>query len=249
MKSKFYLKTFILLSCALILLTGCKKEGLKSYTGGNSVGFWIHTLNHSLYGMNSEELPKDTIVLDLALSGYTADYDRKVDGTFIPDAEGTTPDKLKNTAIEGIDYNILGGEIKAGKEYGKFYVEVINKDILETGELKLNLAIKENKEFTDGLSENKSIVITWSRIVMKPATWNAMRYFFCADYSTQVYKIFMQVTGLKQFYYYEGIISVNEANVMGRNFGNVIRQYEKEHGTPMLHDDGAKKGLPIIPLN
>lgn len=248
MKNIINLKTFILLPCAFILFIGCKKEELKSYVGGNSVGFWIHSVNHSLYGMSNEELPKDTVVLDIAISGYTTDYDRKVDAEAIPDDKDTPKDKLKNTAIEGIHYNILGGIVKAGNEYGKLYVEIINNDLLENDELKLNLAIKENKDFTDGLSENKSIVITWSRVIMKPATWNAMRYFFCADYSTQVYKIFMQVTGLKQFYYYENVVSVEEARVMGRNFGNVVRQYEKEHGTPMLHDDGTKKGLPIIPI-
>lgn len=42
----------------------------------------------------------------------------------------------------------------------------------------------------------------------------------------------MQVTGLKEFYYYEGIVSVDEAYVMGRNFGNVLRAYEKNTVPP-----------------
>lgn len=239
---------FLLVSNAL-LLAGCAKSELKPYTGGNTVGFWIHSINHSFYGEGVETLPKDTVELDLAVTGDIVDYDRHVDGTFIPDPAGTKEEDLKNTAVEGKDYNILGGIVKANEEYGKFRVEVINQNILKDQELKLNLTIKENKDFSVGLNENRSIVITWSQKVMRPTTWRAMRFFFCSTYSTQVYRIFMQVTGLKEFYYYEGIVSVDEAYVMGRNFGNVVRAYEKEHGTPMLHDDGDAAGTPIIPLH
>ena len=151
--------------------------------------------------------------------------------------------------MEGKDYKILGGVVKANEEYGKFMVEVYNSNELKDNELKLNLAIKDNKDFSVGLNENRSITITWSQKIMQPTTWRAMRFFFCSTYSTQVYKVFMQATGLKEFYYYEGIVSVDEAYVMGRNFGNIVRAYEKEHGTPMLHDDGTAAGTPIIPLH
>lgn len=231
------------------LLVGCEKSGLQPYIGGNTVGFWIHTVNHSFYGEGVETLPKDTVVLDLAVTGNIVDYDRYVDGTFIPDPAGTEEEDLKNTAVEGKDYKILGGVVKANEEYGKFMVEVYNSNELKDNELKLNLAIKDNKDFSVGLNENRSITITWSQKIMQPTTWRAMRFFFCSTYSTQVYKVFMQATGLKEFYYYEEIVSVDEAYVMGRNFGNIVRAYEKEHGTPMLHDDGTAAGTPIIPLH
>ncbi|MDE5611029.1 MAG: DUF4843 domain-containing protein [Odoribacter sp.] len=249
MSNKIYTKFMLLLASFGLLFSGCEKSDLMPYTGGNTVGFWVHSINHSFYGEGVETLPVDTVELDLAITGNIVDYDRYVDGTFIPDIAGTEEKDLKNTAVEGKDYKILGGIVKANEEYGKFRVEVYNQDALKDKELKLNLAIKENKDFSAGLGENRSIVITWSQKVMRPATWNAMRFFFCSTYSTQVYRIFMQVTGLKEFYYYEGIVSVDEAYVMGRNFGNVVRAYEKEHGTPMLHDDGTGIGTPIIPLH
>ena len=248
MLNKIYIKIMLLLVGAA-LVTGCEKSGLQPYTGGNTVGFWVHSINHSFYGEGVETLPKDTIVLDLAITGDVVDYDRHVDGTFILDAAGTEEKDLKNTAVEGKDYKILGGVVKANEEYGEFMVEVYNTDELKEKELKLNLAIKENEDFSVGFGENRSITITWSQKIMQPTTWRAMRFFFCSTYSTQVYKIFMQVTGLKEFYYYEGIVSVDEAYVMGRNFGNVLRAYEKEHGTPMLHDDGTAAGTPIVPLH
>ena len=249
MRNNMYIKLIILLLTGNILLAGCQKEGLVGYSGGNSVGFWVHTINHSLYGKTVDELARDTIELDLAITGVPTPYDRQVEGTFIPDEAGTPYDELKNTAQEGKDYNILGGIVKANEEYGKFKVEIINSDYLEKNELKLNLCIKENEHFITGLGDNRSIVITFSQKIMQPATWRAMRFFFCATYSTQVYKVFMEATGLKEFYYYEGIVSVEEATVMGRNFGNIVRAYEKKHGTPMLHDDGPAAGTPIIPIH
>lgn len=243
------IKYAIALAVQLFGLCGCEKSALVGYSGENTVGFWVHAVNHSLYGKNNEELPVDTVVLDLAITGEMEDRDRVVEGVFIADAPGTVEEKRSNTAVEGEHYRILGGMVKANEQYGKFKVEIINNDILEENELKLNLSIWPNKDFEPGLKENRNIVITWSRKIMKPATWHAMRFFFCADYSTQVYKVFMQATGLKEFYYYEGLVSEEEGYVMARNFGNIVRAYEEEHGTPMLHDDGPMKGMPIIPLH
>lgn len=233
----------------LLLLTGCEKDGLVEYTGGDSVGFWTHSINHSLYGATVSELPRDTIVLNLSITGELRDYDRLVTAACIPDKVGTAKEDLKNTAVEGKDYNLLGGVVKANEASGKYRIEIINNDFLKANELKLNLGLEANEDFEVGLQENSSIAIVWSQRIMQPATWSAMRFFFCATYSTQVYKVFMQATGLKEFYYYEDIVSAEEATVMGRNFGNIIRAYEKEHGTKMLHDDGAAAGTPIIPIH
>ena len=145
MLNKIYIKIMLLLVGAA-LVTGCEKSGLQPYTGGNTVGFWVHSINHSFYGEGVETLPKDTIVLDLAITGDVVDYDRHVDGTFILDAAGTEEKDLKNTAVEGKDYKILGGVVKANEEYGEFMVEVYNTDELKEKELKLNLAIKENED-------------------------------------------------------------------------------------------------------
>ena len=99
MLNKIYIKIMLLLVGAA-LVTGCEKSGLQPYTGGNTVGFWVHSINHSFYGEGVETLPKDTIVLDLAITGDVVDYDRHVDGTFILDAAGTEEKDLKNTAVE-----------------------------------------------------------------------------------------------------------------------------------------------------
>ena len=43
MLNKIYIKIMLLLVGAA-LVTGCEKSGLQPYTGGNTVGFWVHSI-------------------------------------------------------------------------------------------------------------------------------------------------------------------------------------------------------------
>lgn len=232
----------------LISLNSCKKEEIQYFTGDNSANFWIHSLNHSLFGASSAQLPQDTVVLNLSIVGKMANYDRVVKAVADEDAPGT-PEESRLTTATPDQYKILDGIIPANKLKGEIRVVVKNDDILATkADLKLRIKMVENKDFKVGLKENYYLNLKWSRLILQPSTWNGMRFFFCATYSTQVYKIFMEVTGLKQFYYYEGLVSSAEGSVMGTNFAKRVRELSQQQGSPLLHDDGPSKGLPIIPI-
>lgn len=241
-------KTLVLGVLTLASLNSCKKEEIPYFTGENSANFWLHSLNHSLFGATSVELPQDTIVLSLSIVGKMADYDRVVKAVVDEDAPGTAEAQRLTTATPN-QYKILDGIVPANKLKGEIKVVVKNDDILATKEdLKLRIKMVDNKDFKVGLKENYYINLKWSRLILQPSTWNGMRFFFCATYSTRVYKIFMEVTGLKQFYYYEGLVSAAEGSVMGTNFAKRVRELSEQQGSPLLHDDGPSKGLPIIPI-
>jgi hypothetical protein len=241
-------KMFVLGFLTLTTLNSCKKEEIPYFSGDNSANFWLHAFNHSLFGASSAQLPQDTIVLNLSIVGKTADYDRIVKAVVDDDAPGT-PEAQRLTTATPNQYQILDGIVPANKLKGEIRVVVKNDDILATKEdLKLRIKMTENKDFKVGLKENYYVNLKWSRLILQPSTWNGMRFFFCATYSTQVYKIFMEVTGLKQFYYYEGIVSAAEGAVMGTNFAKRVRELSEQQGSPLLHDDGPSKGLPIIPI-
>ncbi|OFY44990.1 MAG: hypothetical protein A2X18_13685 [Bacteroidetes bacterium GWF2_40_14] len=234
----------------LVLMTffGCKKVEVPYFSGSNSANFWLHQYNYSLFGATTTELPEDTIILDIAIVGRLADYDRYATAKAVPDSAGTPEDKRLTTATPD-QYKIIGGIIKANEKIGKFKVLIKNPEVLATREsLKLKIMMAENEDFKIGLRENNWVALTWSRKFLPPATWHAMRFFFCSVYSTQVYKIFMSVTGLKEFYYYEGKVTMQEAYVMGKNFGDRVRALSAIQGSPLLHDDGENAGLPIIPI-
>jgi hypothetical protein len=238
-----------LVLCLLVLIPifGCKKEVIPYFIGGDSANFWLHVYNFSLFGATTAQKPQDTIILDIALSGKLADHDRFASAVAVPDPAGT-PDASRLTTATSDQYQILGGVIKANAQYGKFKILVKNPELLANQDLLLKIKMTENADFVLGLAENNFVNLKWSRKILQPATWNAMRFFFCATYSTQVYKIFMEVTGLKEFYYYQGQITQEEGFVMGKNFGDRVRQLSAQQGSPLLHDDGANAGLPIVPI-
>lgn len=243
------LKNYRLALCFLVLMTsfGCKKEVIPYFTGGNSANFWLHVYNFSLFGATTAVKPQDTIILDIALSGKLEDHDRIASAVAVPDPAGTL-DAARLTTATPDQYQILGGVIPAKQLYGKFKILVKNPELMANQDLLLKIKMTETADFVLGLTENNYINLKWSRKILQPATWNAMRYFFCATYSTQVYKIFIEVTGLKEFYYYQGQITAEEGFVMGTNFGNRVRALSALQGSPLLHDDGANAGLPIIPI-
>lgn len=229
------------------LNTACDKQEIPYFTGSDSANFWTRSQNHSLFGASTTQLPQDTIVLSVSLVGKTADYDRVVRAEALEDAAGTEA-TLKRTTATAAQYKILDGVVPANSLTGKIKVVVKNEDVLANGELKLRIKMVDTKDFTVGLRENNYMDLKWSRMILQPPTWRAMRFFFCATYSTQVYKIFMEVTGLKEFYYYEGLVSVEEANVMGTNFAKRVRELSAQQGSELLHDDGPAKGQPIVPI-
>ena len=44
-------------------------------------------------------------------------------------------------------------------------------------------------------------------------------------------------------------VGATGAAALGRAYGDYIRQYEIDNGTPLLHDDGDHVGEPIVPIN
>ncbi|MBO9632555.1 MAG: DUF4843 domain-containing protein [Chitinophagaceae bacterium] len=228
--------------------TGCKKDEVKFFDGRNSVNFWAHVWRQSLYGATTAEVPQDTMYLDIALSGRKVSRDRFVTAEAVEDAAGT-PEASKKTTATPDQYQIIGGVIPADSLNGKFKVVIRNPEALATlPELRLRIRMKESEDFMLGLKENNFIDLAWSREILQPATWRAMRFFFCATYSTTVYKVIMDVTGLREFYYYEGLVTQEEGYVMGKKFGDKVREISAAQGSPLLHEDGPAVGTAIIPI-
>lgn len=241
------LRKIVIIILFIGLNTACKKQDIPYYTGGDSANFWTRSQNHSLFGASATELPQDTIVLNISLAGHMADYDRIVRAEAVEDEVGMSDAQKRTTANPG-QYKILDGVIPANKLTGTIKVVVKNDEVLEKSELKLRVKMISTEDFVVGLRENNYLDLKWSRMILQPPTWRAMRFFFCATYSTQVYKIFMEVTGLKEFYYYEGQVSQEEGFVMGTNFAKRVRELSAQQGSPLLHDDGPAKGQPIVPI-
>lgn len=246
---KTQITKWVLISIFIATFQSCKEEEVPYFSGENSANFWQHLSNFSFLGATTQEKSQDTVLLNIALVGQMVDRDRKVDVVAVEDDSNTPLDKKFTTATPN-DYKILGGLIAANQQHGQVKVIVKNQESLaeSNSDLKLRLEIVPNQDFGIGLSENSVLDLRWSREILPPTTWNEMRFFFCATYSTRVYKIFMEVTGLREFNYYAGEISRDEALVLGKKFGDRVRELSAQQGSPLLHDDGESKGLPIVPV-
>lgn len=233
----------IFLVCG-VFFSSCQKVELVNYHGGNGVSFQKKSSFLSFRGFTPEELLKDTLVLELAIVGDQADYDRYVSAIAVEDEPDTKEGDRKTTATTD-EYRILGGVVKAGEIYGKFGVELLNSERLASGNLKLRIGLQPSKDFELGLKENTTIELSWTRKLLQPKTWRNMTDYFCATYSTRVYQTIITVTGFDEIP--EGMTK-EELRVWGRKFGDYVRKYEKDTGKPMLHDDGEGAGTIIIPL-
>ena len=238
---------------AAVVFTGCKEDELMLYNGGDRACFWNHTQTFSFYGASESALPKDTIELEINLMGNLSDHDRVVTGEAYIDPAGTPEDEKKTDAPTS-KYRILGGVIPANSVEGRFYVEVQNADADAEKTYKMRLIITESEEIGPGLAENYYIDLSWSRKLLKPSTWNAMRFFFCSVYSTEVYRIIIESCGIHEFYYYDAdpatgrALSQYEGWILGKKFSDYCWAYKEQHGTFPLHDDGTNAGMQIEPI-
>lgn len=243
----------------IILFGGCKESPLMAYNAGDRICFWEHAKTLSFYGATPEELPYDVIKVKLNIMGKTKDYDRTVTAEAVEDEPGTAAEDRLTTATAD-QYEILGGVILAGDTDGWFSLKVYNNDFIADNELRLRVRLTGNEYFQPGLKENQYMRFSWSAALQQPETWRAMRFFFCSTYSTQVYRLYMQVTGLKEFWYYNAgpdpdnnpedrRVSASQGKAWAREFGDIVRAYNAEHyPDKMLHDDGEFAGTEIIPL-
>ena len=232
-----------------IALGGCKEEPLQPYTAGEAICFYTHSFNLSFYGLTVEEQSSEIVKMGIHIMGFTKPYDRAVTGAVIEKGTTATPD----------EYRILGGMIPANTATGIFEVELMNRDKLATDELILNVALTENEHFVPGLKENYTFRLLWSQKLVEPDSWDRMRSYFCAVYSSQCYKAIILATGRKQFYNNRNgpdpddpehrQLTSEAMYTYAVMFGNYIRQYNAEHpDAPMLHDDGPGMGSPIVPI-
>lgn len=241
---KRYLPMALTMAALMVVFCSCDKEGLVDYHGGNCVNFQKHEAFLSFLGMTPAEMPDAILEVKLAINGFTSDKDRYVKVGVVADDPATAAEERKTTATPS-DYKILEGVIKKDDVYGTLKIELYNNARLQNEDLKLRLALLESDDFEPGLAENIEIDITWTQKLVQPMTWERMRSFFCQEYSTLAYKTIIKVTGLGEI---PTEMKNEELRVLGRKFGDYVRQYEIDNGKPMIHDDGASKGTRIIPV-
>lgn len=235
----------IFLSILSFCFYSCKIDEMDEFIGDDAIAFT--ETKQQLSFIANPDAEKETMAIPMRVIGLAKDYDREINVEVIKDdVQTNAPDN---------HYKILNGTVKAGEYEGKLYVDLYNAPELSNDIDSLKLRIIASKDFQPGNKENREILLIWTAKLVQPSTWNAMRFFFCARYSSNVYRAIIASCGITEFWYYKAgpdgkRVTPNEGYVLGRKFGNWVRAYNKAHpGEPYCHDDGKYAGDEIIPIN
>ena len=239
--------SFVLLGLVCMGIWGCSKSDIMYYEGGNAVHFM--KTSQGLSFMTKMEAEKDTMQIRVLLVGNPVNLDREFAVEVVDDSTTTaTPDQ----------YRILKTVVPANDTMGMLLLEVSNPNYLNTNKstLELKLKVVDNENFKAGGWLNyMTILLPWTTDVIRPQTWSAMSYFFTSKYSSNVYRAFVASTGLTEFWYFSPDpetgyqVSESEGFVLGKKFGDWIREYNRTHDDVYRHDDGNYKGEEIEPIH
>ena len=223
----------------------CEYDEMDKFAGEDAIAF-VNT-REQLSFIANPDAEKETMIIPMRIIGLAKDYDRVINVEAIKDhAQTNAPDS---------HYKILHGTVKAGEYEGKLHVDVYNAPELKEKVDSLRLRVIPSKDFQIGNKENSEVLLIWTAKLVQPSTWNAMRFFFCARYSSNVYRAIIASCGITEFWYYiagpDGTkVSEAEGHVLARKFGNWVRAYNAAHpGEPYRHDDGRYAGEEIIPIH
>ena len=221
----------------LFFLSACEEEKIMTFdTSKAAVNFSTSSFDYSFLGNSDNEHVQE---IEVNIVGDSANYDRTFNVEIV---DSTT------TASTG-QYEILEGIVKAGEFKGTLSVKLYNSEELKDTALTVGLKLVDSEYFNVGTIEYDQFKLLFTDKIVVPA-WSYLRYFFCATASTECYRIFVQVTGLKQFTSKEyRAYQADGTNALATEFGDYIKQWNLDHPDNHLkHDDGALAGEDIIPL-
>ena len=240
-----YIKKYYVLFALLVIgVVSCEKSKIMYYEGDNTLHFQRSEQNLSFLVNPQKE--KDTMIVKANLGGYTANYERTFSIEVID----------SNTTATSEHYHIIKSVVPANDTVGYIYIEVINPKFTNTGEHTFQLALKliDDDNFKAGARlEKLRTTLSWTINIAKPDTWRDMAVFCCPYYASNVYEAIIEATGYLQFYYYQadsetGIRhSMQEGYVLGRKFGEWVRNYNATHDEPLRYSDGDHEGEIVVP--
>jgi len=214
----------------------CEKDDIDNFSAEPAINFVNDSLQYSFIQEVSNEY---TLEVPVAILGSTTDYDRYFEVEILDDEETTATSDL---------YEIVEGIVPAGEYTGNLFVKLKNAPILDDISVSIHISSISSNDFVIGNTSTNTTKIIWTNKIVIPA-WTYFRYFFTSYPSSAAYRAFLASTGLTDFTLDDyRALGPTGAQAKGKAFGDYIRQYEIDNGTPLLHDDGDYAGVEIIPI-
>lgn len=242
-------KICLILFAAALFLTGCDKSEISSYEQHAAVYFTQDNFNYSF--LENPEAESHTLKLTCDISGLMTDYDREIKVRVSP------VDSL--TTAEPFQYRIVGGMVKANEYAGSVEVELFRNELLDDSIYQVALEIVPNEDFPEIRLNQKTMIISFTNKVIKPANWKRLRFYLGKTdqewFSTQWWKFVCWATGRTSFPFFDTDpdketwwMTAEEVSA----YKIIVQQALFKHNTnpapddpfevPLRHDDGKYAG-------
>lgn len=243
MKKKIYSLLAVILS-----LCGCENSDIMQYEQHPMIYFTDNSFTYSFL-----EDPNDnthTIKIPCDISGLLADYDREI-------AVQVSPIDSLTTATPD-QYRIGECVVKANKYIGYVEVEVFRDERLADSIYQVALEIVPNENFPEVRLNQKTLILSFTDKVVKPANWKWLRWYFTPGdkeyFSTAWWKFICSVTGRTSLPYYPDQdpeiwwMSIDMVAAYATQVHQALIKYNADPtnpNRPLKHDDGPYAGQVI----
>lgn len=241
-KKRIAMKRFIL-PAVLLLASACSKD-ISSYQNDPRAYFYDQTTGVAIQQITERTFtfaPYDaTVVTDtqyipVKIAGLPANTDRTFAARVITDS---------STAVEGRDYQLLHGTIKANAITGTLPLVLHRTTMLKDSTLHLRMAIADSADFKAGAVEDNFYTMIWNDALIKPNNWDTrpgIAQFF-GTYSLVKYQFIIATLHKSQFdilttrVYDPTKVTTDQMYDYDAQLKSALKVYNSTH-TPALTDE------------
>ena len=242
------MKNTTLIILAIITLSACKKEKTEVFTGKPGISFYYvvsgsaDSTNYS-FANQIKQKSSDTIFIRMRVMGTSVDRPREIE---VKALESTT-------AKEGVHFILPKITLPADSLTVTYPIILINTEDLKTTTYHLEVAVKENSEFIQGVVGQANVttrnitsyIINFNNQLIQPDYWKYIANYF-GVYSNVKYRFMIDVCGFSDFKpdSIGGEISYSDFLNYNVKLKNALNEYVKVHG-PMLDETGLEISFPL----
>lgn len=238
------MRHIVLLIATIGFFASCKKVSSLDYQAGSGAYFvgqqQRDSTNYS-FANNVKVLSEDTIFLEIQILGDLANEERDIQ---LEAVDGST-------AKEGLHYKLPLVKLPAGGYSVLYPVILYNTPDLATKTVRLELALKDNKDFTNGsrITSNRSFYnrykINFNNRLIKPDYWMYIQNYF-GEYSDVKYRFMIDELGFSDFMpdNMGGKIMYSDFINYAGQMSKALQDYEDEYG-PKLDETGKPIYFPL----
>lgn len=229
-----------------ILLIGflfsCESSDIMLYKQNAGIYFESNSYNYTF--LTDPQVDSKTLKLLVDISGLPVNYDRE----FVV----VHPENDTITTAEDDQYKLGKGIVKADEYQGYIEIEVFKDDRLKDSVYMVALDIIPNEDFPETRLNKKTMVVSFTDKVIKPANWKWLRWYFGKPFSPRWWKFICEATGRTSLPYYPTHkdketwwMSSGELKAYQTITRLALEKYNATHDEPLKHDEGDYKDQPV----